>query len=470
VPIWLALLAAGGPCTAACGASPKQSTFGTADDPNAQEYWQTDEEWRLVAKERCATGPFEIVIPAREFEFGRRIVLSVHGERGFELNRRMDFADGSTMSGRWAVSASAEDEHAHCRVREEELAHPVAADNPPAAVEHRPEPEGALAPPGPGDSGDKGPSMADGPVPELVPFTGQLNQSRWVPRSAWAWFPLGNPMTKTDVGISWQVSDEARSGFRLRLWFSKPTDTAGMVLVITDQRLVPKGPLAEYRAQLAGRVAAANAQRGQDDQSQGLGAVTNDDKCARNPDLSWCWPVGRVPPRPKNQERPPEPAPNVAWLPGYWSFDRGVDDFVWISGTFVVRERAGAAAVGQAGGHSYTSSPTSDKPAAPSPSPAVRPAAAPPTEVEQPPAKPVVVPPDIPPQPEPKHETIPPPPVIAGVVWVAGYWELKGTTWNWIAGEWRTPQRKGARFRAPSIGVRGKVRVYVPGGWVTGRP
>lgn len=82
----------------------------------------------------------------------------------------------------------------------------------------------------------------------------------------------------------------------------------------------------------------------------------------------------------------------------------------------------------------------------------------------------MVVAPTVPERPAPRREVVSRPPATAGAVWVNGYWELRGNRWVWVTGRWRVPSQRGVRIRAPRLDVRGGVRVYLPGGWVLGRP
>jgi hypothetical protein len=54
------------------------------------------------------------------------------------------------------------------------------------------------------------------------------------------------------------------------------------------------------------------------------------------------------------------------------------------------------------------------------------------------------------------------------MIWIAGHWELVENSWRWSAGAW-TAAPTGTRYRAPTIRLRGAVRLYIPGGFVRGR-
>jgi hypothetical protein len=306
--------------------------------------------------------------------------------------------------------------------------------------------------------------------PTLVPYGGHVNLNVRVPYTAVAWMPKGWPFVETDIGMSMRQSNKAAAGFRLRLWFSTPTDTQGMVIVVTDQRLVSRGDLIAYRVEFDQRVAQAQIELGKRGNSSTGTPLEESERCRLNPDHSWCWPVGQVPPPPRREDPPPAPTSNVTWLPGYWTFHRGLDDFIWVEGTFMVREEsappsAGDTAAANGEGDQPAAAPSDPQPEAANPQQPL------PEEIEpEQPTQTVVVAPTVPERPSPKREIVLRPPAIAGAVWVKGYWELRGNRWVWVKGRWRVPRQRGVRFRAPRIDVRGEVRVYLPGGWVLGKP
>jgi hypothetical protein len=406
---------------AACGGRGKVEN---PNEPPPLERWETQKEWVFVSPQRCVTGPFEIELPDREIEFGRRFVLEVFGERSLPFDTEMTFTDGTTWRGWGWSEENLSGDHSACRGHDDD----VLAEAPEAgAHEGDPDPEGD-GDPRTGEGGAGGSAGAGGEIeleaqalPILYRFDGAL-PARRRQSGGRAWYPQGNPneYSLDDIGPRYR-EEGGDLGFRFRFWFHRPVDMEGVVIRFRDQVLVPNEPIERYRAIFAARVAEASKARGKPTSS---GSSQSD--VAR----------GKVPPPPRHEEVPEVPGPEVDWVPGYWEYHAELDDFVWIGGTFVVRAAAGEPAGDElAADHEIHDDPG-------------------PRELDD----------SVPPQPAPRRETIPPPPAVAGAVWVAGYWQLEGDTWQWVEGRWEVPQR-GIRFRAPSIEVRGGVKVYVPGGW-----
>jgi hypothetical protein len=161
----------------------------------------------------------------------------------------------------------------------------------------------------------------------------------------------------------------------------------------------------------------------------------------------------RMPPPLKAELRPPSPGGDVDWIAGYWLWSEDLDDFVWIAGTYVVRAPPVVAVV-----------PPAPAPAPiATPAPVVAPALPPPAPAVDTPREVSVT---VPAAPPPRIEVIAPPPRLVGALWIAGHWELVGATWRWTPGRWVQPPRAGERFRAPTLQLRGNLRVYLPGRWI----
>ncbi len=52
-----------------------------------------------------------------------------------------------------------------------------------------------------------------------------------------------------------------------------------------------------------------------------------------------------------------------------------------------------------------------------------------------------------------------------GYVWVNGYWEGRGGSWQWVRGSWVRPPRHGAVWVAPSYRPYRNGYHYRPGYW-----
>ena len=403
-----------------------------ASEPSASrplERWEVRSEWVFVSPTRCVTGPFSVEVPAFEAEFGRRLTVEVFGARSLPMDTRFVYADGSRMSGwEWTASDDAAS-NAACR------GHGSA----PGAVASGG--GGAGAPPGPPRSGRGGappppgtrpPDEPQAPPPTLDRFEGPLPPTRTQGEGI-AWYPRGNPNLHDLDGVGTEYHEGSDpGGFRFEFWFHAPVDMQGVVIRIRAEALQPLGSLESYRATFDARVADVDRRMASLEVIH-VGPSTDPA-------------VGRVPPPPRVEAIPPAPRGEVEWLPGYWSFDASLNDFVWIGGTYVVRARVTQTPVAQA------------------PPPPVT------TQVAvalPPPPPPRTLEASIPPRPEPRVEVIPAPPAgSVGALWIAGYWELQGAAWTWVAGHWQLPVEVGARFRAPSIEVRGTIQLYLPGGWV----
>lgn len=245
-------------------------------------------------------------------------------------------------------------------------------------------------------------------------------------------FPKGNPNVHAidDVSASYFTGSGGEAGFRFQFWFHRPVDTQGMVIRFRDQVLTPNGELKAYRGGFAQPVKKAEAKKATLERVQ-----VTDNTPGR----------GRVPPALKQEMVPEAPDGNVEWLPGYWHFHAELDDFVWTGGTFVVRAVPKAEAQPE-GIESELDGEVAAQKSANEPEP---------------------IEPRVPPRPSPRAEKIPKPPSVKGAMWISGYWELRANAWHWVGGRWQVPKR-GARFRAPSIEVKGGVKVYLPGGWSFG--
>jgi hypothetical protein len=479
------------PLAGACGGRGGNGKY--PGDEEQLERWQTEQEWVLVSKERCVTGPFAIEVPAREVEFGRRFVVEVFGERGLPMDTLMAYPDGSKGTG-WGWTDQGLHDHSACQAREEEAAGAAAPGDAVDGGDAQGEPrdrrgrgkqgQGKSDRRGGEDGGAKhGVEVeAEATLPTLDPYEGALPGQRRL-ASAIGWFPRGRPHFHNldDIGLQYYTS-EGGGSFRFQFWFHRPVDMQGVVVRFRDQLMVPTGSIEPYRAGFAARVAEVERRM------KTVTRVVVEE--SRDPSR------GKVPPPPRKEVVPTNPGQNVQWLPGYWKYHEELEDFVWIAGTFVVRA-----------------------PPAPPPAPAARatPVTPPPPANEPPPAAaatastgvastgvastgvastgvastgvastgvastgaeagvvatveaPRPMDAQIPPRPEPRREAIPPPPSIAGALWIPGYWQLQGRSWLWVAGQWQVPRQRGARFRAPSVQVRGSIKVYLPGGWTLGR-
>ncbi len=427
---WLLVL------VAACGGS----SPGSASQQVALEHWETKQEWLLVSNERCVTGPFEIIVPDRPNEFGRRFVVEAFGDRELAFDTRRVQADASVTYGWGWVEDPESSEHDACRAHGES-SQPLEAEEAFASQGNKDEEPSADEDRGQGSTSSdadrstttktwSNPWTAD-PLPQLQTFDGAIPNRRTI-SGAVAWFPKGNPNVYAidDVNGSYYEGLSGEAGFRFQFWFHRPVDTTGMVIRFRDQVLTPNGALDAYRKGFARRVAKAEAKKATFERSEYV-----DDTPGR----------GRVPPPLKTEAVPEAPDGNVEWLPGYWKFHAELDDFVWIGGTYVVRAK-------------LVQSTTVDAVVKTDANVEA------PSEPEISIKTPVQIEPSVPPQPPPKVEKIPKPPAVVGALWIPGYWELRSDTWHWVGGRWKVAKR-GARFHAPSIKVRAGVKVYLPGGW-----
>jgi hypothetical protein len=428
-------------CAAACGAS----STGSSDQPKPIETWQTELEWRLTSSERCFTGPFEIEVPDREIEFGRRFAVEVYGPRALPMDSQFAYTNGWTSSGwGWSEEGLGESlgDHSACRAHADEAE--VTSETSVASADLS-ERTGAKESPR-GKRTATAPPAEKAPEPEpvnvtLETFEGPLPNVR-SQRGGIAWFPHGAPTFTSidDINVPF-YSEGGNAGFRFRFWFHRPVDMSGVVIRIRDQVLVPTIAMERYRESFPERVAEVERRIREAE------VVSGDEprSAAR----------GKIPPAPKRETVPAAPGPNVEWIPGYWRYHESLEDFVWIAGTFVVR--------------APPAPPAATEPAAVTTAKVEEPvvvAEAPAVEEDRVAAEAVVTLDErVPPQPEPRREVIPPPPAIAGAQWIPGYWELRGKAWAWVDGRWQVPRQGTARFRPPSIEVRGHVKVYVPGGW-----
>ncbi|WP_428264477.1 hypothetical protein [Haliangium sp.] len=479
----------------ACGGGSRSGSG--AEEPEALEEWHTEQTWVLVSKQRCVTGPFTVEVPRRETEFGRRFVIEVFGQRGLPMDTRRVYPDGTIVSGwGWSEEGLGEllGDHSACRAGDDDVELPVVAEGEggePSGTGKPGRPPGTRKPGKPGDPGDPGGGKGRKPpgkrkpgkpgdpgggthtrrrrgggpgpveveveveVPTLDIYTGGLPNTS-VHASATAWYPLGNPNFYGIDDISshhWVESGD--EPFQFQFWFHRPVDMDGVVIRFRDQVLVPKGPIGPYRAGFAARVAEVERRMAA---LKGVPVIRADphhqDDAAR----------GKLPPPPRKEVIPEAPGDNVQWVAGYWKYHAQLEDFVWIEGTFVVR------------------APPEPPPVAAAPPEVAAPAETPPpvqADDPPPPEQPdedepegeVAQPLDerVPPKPAPRREVIPPPPAVAGAIWVPGYWRLHGTTWRWVAGRWHVRRKRGERFRPPSVEVRGGVKIYLPGGWTIRR-
>jgi hypothetical protein len=423
-PLTVTLLIA---CLAACGAR-----SGSAR-PKPMERWETAEEWVLATSERCVTGPFEIEVPDREIEFGRRFTVEIFGERGLPMDSQFAYASGRSSSGwGWSEEGLGENlgDHSACRLDAEEATLDPSVARDPGDGRER---DGA--PGGPGGEGAPG-APVSAPEPEVVApsletYRGAL--PRRVQRAGIAWFPQGSPTSRALDDIrSTFYSSGGHDGFRFRFWFHRPVDMRGAVIRIRDQILVPTIDVERYRATFADRVAEVEGRLRE------FEVVRSDEPRA----AAHAAARGKIPPPPKDEVEPTAPGSNVEWIPGYWRYHEELGDFLWIAGTFVVRARDDAAPATDEGPEMVGDASIDEE-------------------------RVVAVDERVPPQPAPRRETIPAPPAIAGAQWIPGYWELRGSSWAWVEGRWQVPRASGARFRPPSIEVRGSVKVYLPGGWTS---
>ena len=442
-----------------CGGSSKSAR--EAAEPPPTEHWETLSDRRYVYRGGCTIGPFEIELPAREeLEYGRRVAILVYGPRRVRFDKRIESERFQTIGSLFLD----EDDHSRCRVGDGDTAMPATA----------PPPGKPVRPGKPGKPGKPGRPVAPEPPPRaddavafitLDEYTGEL-PAGYLQVNAQGYLPHGNPWFYADeYRTMYSTGRYGMASFRLRFWSDRPQDMDGVIIRVLDQKLVPDLPLAEWRAQYAKRVADADAKR--EARRPEIRKEWDEyvARCTAQPKSAGCEEFGRsrgrMPPPPRAETPPPSPGPNVAWVPGYWSLDETLDDFVWIPGTYVVRAVKSPPPVAIVEPELPAPKRVEPEPASPSPPPA------PPAVVVEPePTRRIEARVEAPPP--PRVEVLPPPPNVVGVVWVPGAWQLVGARWQWAPGRWVLPPRDHA-YRVPTIQTRGRVRFYVPGGWIRRR-
>ncbi len=441
-----------------CSHDARSTTPADKVEP-AQEHWETVSDRRFVYPGPCATGPFEVTFPAREIEYGRRTVLIVYGRRGVELDNRIDGAV------QWGIAMTRVHEGDHSRCRSDQGGEPVAISAAAVIPPKTPVKGGGrggrnVTPPPPVETRKSrmdGVNTPASELPKLVEYSGELPNVKQQ-FGAVGWFPKGDPFYYADE--YWTAGSDSNLGakeFRVRFWFSRPSDVSGLVFRFLDERMVPDLPRAVYDGKLAARVSETKAKQ-KALQPQIVADFEKANKlCEQFPDDAVCIERrrvrGRIPPAPLAETRPRAPSNTVDWVPGYWSFNTDADEFVWIGGTFIVRPpKVVVAAV-------PPSTPTPALPPVVMPPPA-EPSASVPIE------PPRTITATIDPIPPPRVELISAPPQLPGAIWIVGHWRLVGSRWEWIAGTWMAPPGAGDRYQTPSINVRGTVRVYLPGRWI----
>jgi hypothetical protein len=428
-----------------------------AAPPPPEDHWETVGDRQLVSPAPCGAGPYELELPARRDEWGRRVVLRVYSARGLVLDSHVEGVDDrgrSTWQTGFPRGQIADGDHSHCRADAGDATTVVATGKPGHAA------------PAPTTAGGR--TSYDTPadeLPRLVERTGPI-AAPLLEQGALGWLPHGDP---------WFYADDAQTDFmnrldgmtriRIRLWLEGESDLDGVVFEVLDQRLVPDEPLATYEPHFRARVAEADARREAARpapdacpgcRQQQLNArvercrheAHDADECrflhARN---------GREPPAPRAEPVPRTPGRDVTWIPGYWSWSEDLDDFVWIAGVYVVHAPDQLTVSTEA-----VPDRTSDQAQAIAAMPA-------PADLAPPePSREVAVAPP----PAPRVEVIVAPPAVLGAAWIPGHWRLVATSWQWVAGVWVRPPA-GMRFQPPALQVRGAVHVYVPARWVHGR-
>jgi hypothetical protein len=432
--------------------------------PRPDEHWETVTVHRLASLERCGVGPYEVELPSRKEEWGRRIVFQVRGPRRLLIDTFVEGKgvdpgapyDWQTGFGRM----SREDgDHSRCRVGEGDT---------------------AVAPQRGGGRQDVGATpmtasdihsqvkkiWADSPavdLPKLVDRAGE-SDAPVVERAAMAWLPHGDPWYYADE--YWTARTASQGGWtriRIRFWMEHPSDLDGTVFELLDQRLVPDLPAAEYEPRFRARVAQADAQR-EASKPKPLACptcaveATNAlaERCRKDRMADECKPFrqrnGRAPPPPRNELTPSSPGHGAEWLAGYWEWSEELADFVWIEGTFVVRARPQISVVTEASAPARPRVGTEPVPTL-APLPLEVDTIEPPREVQ------VEAPPPA------NVDVIVAPPAQVGVTWMPGHWELAGARWVWAAGRWVAPP-PGTRYQRPVLQVNGSVRLYIPARWV----
>lgn len=411
----------------------------------ATDHWETVSARRYAFIERCAVGQQTVELPARSDEFGRRVIVLVDGR---QLTWRAEVRAGGTAE---ALQQTASDStHARCRLG---IVQPGTLTRPGVSTTTRTTQPTRTPPSGTNERGqpDKGGSA---PVTVLRRVVGPVATTGGA-GIAVGWLPQGKPFF--DHGYPTRFYSHTNAGrgpIRIDLSFPRPIDTDGVVIHLLDQRLTPHIPLARYRSQFARRVAALQAHRRKHHAEwydhlalqQRSRRLRAEKLCATAPvaDRSACIAAGSPEalsrrrlarsPRPR-ETRPAKPGPGVYWVPGEWFWSEHAHAWAWVPGTYV-----------------------SEAPASPRE----------PTPPQTPPKQPMArsVDNSVPARPAPRNESIPPPPSARGVIWIAGYWELRANRWHWVPGRWRTPPGAARRFRAPVLILRNNVRIYLEPGWL----
>ena len=133
---------------------------------------------------------------------------------------------------------------------------------------------------------------------------------------------------------------------------------------------------------------------------------------------------------------------DMQWIPGYWSWDEDLDDFIWISGVWrnipPGRQWVPGYWVAVAGGSQYVSGYWAENRG--------------------------TVSSYLPPPPEPPPTAPPPPPYTTDNVWVEGHWLWSGSRYMWQAGYWQHQMPEMLWIPAHySWTPRGYI--FVPGYW-----
>ena len=447
-------------------AEPQPVAPATPAAPPPDEHWETVSDRKLVSGERCGVGPFEIELPARDDEWGRRVVFVIAGPRDVVIDTDVRGMSGPPIEAmRWQTGFShlsrTDGDHSRCQIGAGDTVPSTTAPHPGAT------PAPAANPASPVKRWwSEAPSAA---LPKLEEFTGALPPAMVRQRTALAWLPKGDPWFYADDlnTVQWP-NEQGKLRIRIRFWLEHPSDLEGVIFQVLDQRLTPDLPIATWLPRYQARVADADARRDAqrppppacpDCAQKELNARV--ERCRTNRYAEECKIFhargGRMPPPPKPEAKPSPMGNGVEWIGGYWEWSEEIDDFVWIDGTYVVR------------GH--VEPPVKATPN-PNPNPGPNPSPSPnPTVTDSPPPAAVVETIEAPREvvvelpPAPHKEVIAAPPIQRGAVWVAGHWQLVGVAWVWNPGRWVQPPA-GARFSAPAIRTRGNVRVYVPGRWI----
>ncbi|MBS1120120.1 MAG: hypothetical protein H6Q90_2348 [Deltaproteobacteria bacterium] len=516
---------------AACGGAPHRAhTASEASEAVPEDdHWETVTDRKLVHAERCGVGPFEVVFPARQDTWGRRVVMLIHGPRKLKVASRFDgIAAGTTDRMTWQTGlgfpTEPEGDHSRCRsptgpelsrsvsVRREARietssqrgsplwgAPPIGGN--PAGVPVGGRSPGAIAavvpvttrpggPTKPGKPSKPGKVVVGKPPGEPAPparryasdltsaelatlqvYTGDIVGMPKPQAAAYGWLPRGNPLYYADeYWTSRSTTSSGTDSIRIRFWFEEPADLEGVVFEFLDQQLTPDLPIAEYQPRFEARVQAANARReASRPPPPACKTCAQDELNARvlrcNADESRD--ECTIFHRRGDRMPPPRKPEIQPRAPG-----PGVD---WIAGYWMWSEDL-VDFVWIEGTYVVRAPVVAAAPPEPTPLPAPVAIPAPPPAPTPPPVtvvapEPIVEPPrevsvSLPPAPAARVEVIAPPPPLTGALWIPGHWELLGATWRWSPGRWVQPPRAGERFRAPAIQLRGKVRVYLPGRWI----